>query len=163
MPLISQRDVDAGESRNRQTALPLITKRIVEDRPELFGLARVLADQPGGIGRDHRRIGPRRPKAFAPADRPVVAFDLDQHMRAPIEAHRGAFERHGQPVLQEMGADGGDFHGTPPSPGQDLRLWLPISASSISTSAPVRSVSGLRTGPALNPCSRTPAFTAATA
>ncbi len=108
---IPERDIDAGKGGNRKPALPLIAQRVVEDRPELFRLARVLADQPGRVRRNHRRIRPRRAEALAPADRAVVALDLDQHMGATVKTHGGAFERHGQPMFEKVGADGDDLHG----------------------------------------------------
>ena len=107
---VPERHVDAGQRRDGQPAHPLVAQEVVGLGPEHLGLERIASDEPRRIGGDNRGVGARRAKAFAPADRAVLADHLDQKVAAMIEPGRGAFEGLGQTVFQDVGADVGDLH-----------------------------------------------------
>ena len=107
---VPERDVDAGKGGDGKSALTLIAQQIVELAPDFLGFKRIAANQRRGIGVDDGGIGLRGAKAFAPADRSVIANDFNQTVPPAVKAHGRALERLVQPVIKKVRANGLNLH-----------------------------------------------------
>jgi hypothetical protein len=113
---VPQRDVDAGDGRDRHAGRAVVLDAIVEIFPDRLDVERVTANHPRLVLRVHEGLGDGgRTVAFAPADDAFVGGDLDQAGRArAIDPAARRDERLVDLALQDVAGDVGDLHSVSP-------------------------------------------------
>ncbi len=109
---VPQRDIDAGDGRDRHAGRAVILDAIVEVLPDRLDVERIAADHARLVLRLDEGLGDRgRSVAFAPAGDALVRRDLDQACRArAIDPTARRDERLVDLALQDVAGDVGDLH-----------------------------------------------------
>ena len=114
---VPQRDVDAGDGRDRHAAQAIVLDAIVEVLPDRLDVEGIAADHARPVLRLDDGLGDGgRPIAFAPAGDALVGRDLDQARGArAIDPATRRDERLVDLALQDVAGDVGHFHCISPS------------------------------------------------
>ena len=109
---VPQRDVDAGDGRDRHAGRAVVLDAIVEVLPDRLDVERVAADHARLVlGLDEGLGHRRRPVALAPAGDALVGRDLDHAGRArAVDPAARRDERLVDLALQDVAGDVGNLH-----------------------------------------------------